>query len=42
MREGEIRKLGKGSDFFCLQQIYTYMSPVSMGCATDFSHLKSI
>lgn len=42
MWKGEVGKMGKGSVFFCLPQIYMYMSPVSMGCPADFSHLKSI
>lgn len=32
---------GKGS-VFLLQQIYKYMSPVSILCPADFRHLKYI
>lgn len=39
---GEVRRVGKRSVFFCLQHIDIYMSPVSMGCPADFSHLKSM
>lgn len=38
---GEVRNIGKGSIFFCLQHIYMYISSISMGCPADFSHLKS-
>lgn len=42
MWKGEVGKVGKGSVFFCLQQIYIYVCLVSMGCPAGFSHLKSI